>query len=369
MLTRDLKKSTDNLVVHGKLIINLSTNLDTPLRNNSLVPTAHSNGSRPSLNMSPGSSSSSAFPRATTPTPTSPPQGILMANGMMSSGPTPGRTPAAGSAGPSAVLAHANGPSVARQGTFSSFEDAQGRLPAGWERREDNLGRTYYVDHNTRTTSWNRPPAGGTSESQRHERDANTQVERQRHQNRTLPEDRTGANSPNLQQQQAGNAANAATMMATGATTAGTGELPPLWEQRHTPEGRPYFVDHNTRTTTWVDPRRQQYIRMYGGQNANNTIQQQPVSQLGPLPSGWEMRLTNTIPRLQHGTILDSLRPWIRTSPSTSVISDASLSISVHNRLSESSLANVMSKLEDHTSLKTRMPKLCANPRPTLRSA
>lgn len=35
---------------------------------------------------------------------------------------------------------------------------------------------------------------------------------------------------------------------------------------------------------------------MYG-QNANGTnttIQQQPVSQLGPLPSGWEMRLTNT---------------------------------------------------------------------------
>lgn len=65
-------------------------------------------------------------------------------------------------------------------------------------------------------------------------------------------------------------------------------------EQRTTPEGRPYFVDHNTRTTTWVDPRRQQYIRMYGN-NANNvTIQQQPVSQLGPLPSGWEMRLTST---------------------------------------------------------------------------
>ena len=28
--------------------------------------------------------------------------------------------------------------------------------------------------------------------------------------------------------------------------------------------------------------------------NSNSTIQQQPVSQLGPLPSGWEMRLTNT---------------------------------------------------------------------------
>ncbi|KAL3952953.1 hypothetical protein ACCO45_012896 [Purpureocillium lilacinum] len=32
MLTRDLKKSTDNLVVHGKLIINLSCNLTTPAR-------------------------------------------------------------------------------------------------------------------------------------------------------------------------------------------------------------------------------------------------------------------------------------------------------------------------------------------------
>ncbi len=217
-----------------------------------------------------------------------------MANGAISTAPTPGHAPAAGSAGPAAASTQANG--MPRQtGTFSSFEDAQGRLPAGWERREDNLGRTYYVDHNTRSTSWNRPSATGTVDTQRIERDANTQVERQRHQNRTLPEDRTGANSPNLQQQQQGGAvANAATMMATGATTAGTGELPPLWEQRHTPEGRPYFVDHNTRTTTWVDPRRQQYIRMYGGQNANNTIQQQPVSQLGPLPSGWEMRLTNT---------------------------------------------------------------------------
>ena len=182
---------------------------------------------------------------------------------------------------------------------MSPFEDSQGRLPAGWERREDNMGRTYYVDHNSRTTSWTRPGASGDT---RGEREAATQVERQRHQNRTLPEDRTGANSPTLQQQQqqqqqasAHQNAQNSTLMHTGATSPGTGELPPGWEQRWTPEGRPYFVDHNTRTTTWVDPRRQQYIRMYGGQNnANGTIQQQPVSQLGPLPSGWEMRLTNT---------------------------------------------------------------------------
>ena len=33
-------------------------------------------------------------------------------------------------------------------------------------------------------------------------------------------------------------------------TTAGAGPLPAGWEERYTPEGRPYYVDHNTRTTT-----------------------------------------------------------------------------------------------------------------------
>ena len=32
-------------------------------------------------------------------------------------------------------------------------------IPAGWEEKVDNLGRTYYVDHNTRTTTWTRPTA------------------------------------------------------------------------------------------------------------------------------------------------------------------------------------------------------------------
>jgi E3 ubiquitin-protein ligase NEDD4 len=286
MLTRDLKKSNDNLVVHGKLIINLSTNLSTPARQPQ-APSA--NSSRPSL----------ATPQSSTvgERPTSSASGL---NGLSPGGQTtlplrPSSMVAAGSA--NSVNGGNQAPQQPRSASqMSPFEDAQGRLPAGWERREDNLGRTYYVDHNTRTTSWNRPTQAGGGDT-RGEREAATQVERQRHQNRTLPEDRTGSNSPSLQQQQqsAAQSANAATMMHTGATTPGTGELPPGWEQRWTPEGRPYFVDHNTRTTTWVDPRRQQYIRMYGGQNnVNGTIQQQPVSQLGPLPSGWEMRLTNT---------------------------------------------------------------------------
>lgn len=30
-------------------------------------------------------------------------------------------------------------------------------LPSGWERRVTLEGRTYYVDHNTSSTSWDRP--------------------------------------------------------------------------------------------------------------------------------------------------------------------------------------------------------------------
>ncbi|KAF2972511.1 hypothetical protein GQX73_g1069 [Xylaria multiplex] len=289
MLTRDLKKSTDNLVVHGKLIINLSTNLSPSARPQ---PALSTNSSRPSL--APQASNLSGDRASERPT--------SSASGLNGTAPgaqtsLPIRTNGVNGATPANGAPSAQGRSTSQ---MSPFEDAQGRLPAGWERREDNMGRTYYVDHNSRTTSWTRPGASGDT---RGEREAATQVERQRHQNRTLPEDRTGANSPTLQQQQQQQQQQASTqqgaqnnaMMHTGATSPGTGELPPGWEQRWTPEGRPYFVDHNTRTTTWVDPRRQQYIRMYGGQNnANGTIQQQPVSQLGPLPSGWEMRLTNT---------------------------------------------------------------------------
>lgn len=33
-------------------------------------------------------------------------------------------------------------------------KDNKGPLPPGWERSIDSLGRPYYIDHNTRTTSY-----------------------------------------------------------------------------------------------------------------------------------------------------------------------------------------------------------------------
>lgn len=299
MLTRDLKKSNDNLIVHGKLIVNLSTSLGQPA--NGPVVSGHP-GSSLSVGGGSVASASNSLPPRSPVAPQGPPPEIPTENP-----PPHSATPQPVSSAPPGAQTNGGGNTLGGGGSahLSSFRDNQGMLPAGWERREDNLGRTYYVDHNTRTTTWTRPSTTYSAADQRNAMEANTQLERRAHQNRMLPEDRTGANSPSRIEATTpppaaasplSNTANAVSMMATGATTAGSGELPAGWEQRHTPEGRSYFVDHNTRTTTWVDPRRQQYIRMYGqNPNGNNTtIQTQPVSQLGALPSGWEMRLTNT---------------------------------------------------------------------------
>lgn len=280
MLTRDLKKSADNIVVHGKLIINLSTAIQTPT----------TNAPRPSSALAPTNQTAA---------------GINNLSSLASAIPTSSSrrdltAPPAG--GPAANNTATDGDANDNEQPFSSFEDQFGRLPTGWERRVDGLGRTYFVDHNTRTTTWVRP-SSNQPEQERQAAHANTvtDLERQRHNARTLPEERpppgvatpSASEPPSMPDAPPGVNANVAGMG--NATTAGSGEMPVGWEQRYTPEGRVYFVDHNTRTTTWVDPRRQQYIRMYGHTaGGSGTVQQQPVSQLGPLPSGWEMRLTNT---------------------------------------------------------------------------
>ena len=286
-ITRDLKKSNDGMNVSGRLIVVLSK-----------LPSSSQSNSRPSATASnaSASTSSSSNQRRTT---------AQAVESTLQSGSTATATATTttnnnnnNNNNTSNNNIHDN---VGRQ--YSSFEDQYGRLPPGWERRTDNFGRTYYVDHNTRTTTWKRPATDQSELERGNQLNANTELERRQHRGRTLPGNANGTNSSensSISVQVSGsnnhtpavNGAVAAAFAATGATTSGLGELPSGWEQRFTPEGRAYFVDHNTRTTTWVDPRRQQYIRTYGP--TNTTIQQQPVSQLGPLPSGWEMRLTNT---------------------------------------------------------------------------
>ncbi|CCH62217.1 hypothetical protein TBLA_0G02790 [Henningerozyma blattae CBS 6284] len=324
-ITRELKKSNDNLAVSGRLIVVLSKDQSpssasrghtshTTASNSTSTSTAagthsssHNHASRTNTNSStaPGSAAAAnnhlnnvPASRTNSHTPRPTPQAIenTLHTGAHTTSTTTNGTSTTTTTG--AAAAGASNANNARQ--YSSFEDQYGRLPPGWERRTDNFGRTYYVDHNTRTTTWKRPTLDQTETERGNQMNANTELERRQHRGRTLPgslsSESTGTSvtvqtNPNATTP-AINGAAAATFSMTNATTSGLGELPSGWEQRFTPEGRAYFVDHNTRTTTWVDPRRQQYIRTYGP--TNTTIQQQPVSQLGPLPSGWEMRLTNT---------------------------------------------------------------------------
>uniref|UniRef100_A0A8C9SPE3 E3 ubiquitin-protein ligase n=1 Tax=Scleropages formosus TaxID=113540 RepID=A0A8C9SPE3_SCLFO len=193
-------------------------------------------------------------------------------------------------------------------------------LPPGWEERQDNLGRTYFVNHNNRTTQWQRP---------------------------TIPQ-YNGVKELLLP------------------TSAG---LPPGWEEKQDSKGRVYYVNHNSRMTTWTRPLVQvplcsletTFYHLSTGKVMNgfpsslrfliyictpfNLITEQedprlkiPVhmrrrpsldpSDLGPLPPGWEERVhsdgrifyidhnTKTTqwddPRLQNSAITGPAVPYSR---------------------------------------------------------
>ncbi|KZP20836.1 HECT-domain-containing protein [Athelia psychrophila] len=355
MLTLDLKRSNDNLIVHGKLIIYLSTNIQAPITNpgpsqvngvttafanmglsggendSALALTANAAGGSVNTALSRTGSShatttdSTSNASITMPTPNLAPSASVISTAeveqqpasqpqsrpVSGSAPTAQVTPQGVTTAPTSVGAATNNSQQMRN--FNPNVDQFGPLPGNWERRIDPLGRTYYVDHNTRSTTWTRPSSNQAVNNNVQEGETN--AARDQHSRRILADDLLEANNnppavyrassagstptpavaaaaAAAQPPAAGAAAGA--IAGTGATTAGTGTLPAGWEERYTPEGRPYYVDHNTRTTTWVDPRRQTIIRVMGPNGQNNTLQPQTISQLGPLPSGWEMRLTST---------------------------------------------------------------------------
>ncbi|KAJ3096251.1 hypothetical protein HK100_005607 [Physocladia obscura] len=194
-------------------------------------------------------------------------------------------------------------PSAVGRGALSSFEDSLGPLPTGWERRTDHLGRTYYVDHNTRQTTWQRPNTASTpnTTAAANAASANTlQAERTQFNSRSLGVDRANTPAvitPHITPAPGTTPSPAAQVSAPTAT----GPLPAGWEQRVTADGRTYFVDHNTRTTTWLDPRRNKPQTNTGGSMTPGQaqayllqMQTQTAATFGPLPSGWEMRITNT---------------------------------------------------------------------------
>ncbi|XP_052894850.1 E3 ubiquitin-protein ligase Su(dx) isoform X2 [Anopheles moucheti] len=145
--------------------------------------------------------------------------------------------------------------------TRSTYWEKPQPLPAGWEQRRDPRGRVYYVDHNTRTTTWQRPNSERLMHFQ-HWQGQRQHIISQGNQRFLYPQHAQQSNSISVAHEE----------------DDGLGPLPDGWEKRVQPDNRVYFVNHKNRTTQWEDPR----------------TQGQEVSMLaeGPLPPGWEIRYT-----------------------------------------------------------------------------
>ncbi|XP_073839686.1 E3 ubiquitin-protein ligase Nedd4 isoform X35 [Musca autumnalis] len=76
---------------------------------------------------------------------------------------------------------------------------------------------------------------------------------------------------------------NAATTEPAASTT-DEEPLPPRWSMQVAPNGRTFFIDHASRRTTWIDPRNGRASPM---PNQTRRVE----DDLGPLPEGWEERV------------------------------------------------------------------------------
>ncbi|XP_059124209.1 E3 ubiquitin-protein ligase NEDD4 isoform X4 [Peromyscus eremicus] len=152
-------------------------------------------------------------------------------------------------------------------------------LPPGWEERQDVLGRTYYVNHESRRTQWKRPnPEDDPTDAE----NGNIQLQAQRAfttrrqiseevdsaDNRESPENQSSG-SGGLQacifEEQPALPVDDPTSKVPADLKAKTpvdpsndlGPLPPGWEERTHTDGRVFYINHNTKKTQWEDPRMQ----------------------------------------------------------------------------------------------------------------
>ncbi|KAJ6221143.1 hypothetical protein RDWZM_006955 [Blomia tropicalis] len=208
-----------------------------------------------------------------------------------------------------------------RKTTASSYIEGVDDLPDGWTECRTSNGRTYYMNHVTRTTQWDRPtqpassatttnttaitasynsappPASSitTNGSRSHYGRRST-----RHRNylarNQLHEAVLSALTNNANGNGTGSTATAAATTMTTTTssviagdsvTANSNDVePPMptgYEMRTTSQGQVYFY-HLERGSTWLDPRVPRELLQMENINLDELV--------GPLGSGWEVRHT-----------------------------------------------------------------------------
>ncbi|VBB29928.1 unnamed protein product [Acanthocheilonema viteae] len=136
-------------------------------------------------------------------------------------------------------------------------------LPEGWEERQDANGRTFYVNHISRTTQWMRPTRSGIES----ELDETEQEDALR---RNYESRWQGSSEEHVEDSIANLEAGLRTKFESGGRidpndgrgllpqevrSDELGELPAGWEKRFHADGRIFYIDHNTRRTQWEDPR------------------------------------------------------------------------------------------------------------------
>jgi uncharacterized protein YbdZ (MbtH family) len=158
-------------------------------------------------------------------------------------------------------------------------------LPEGWEQRVDQNGRIYYIDHNTRRTTWTRPTlASDSSTSPPGTSQTNTNTMARHH---ISDESNNDESTPSLESSTSNSTNNnrgssASRAQSTSSSSTRSDEpLPSGWEISYTDKGRMFFIDHTTKQTTWIDPR-------------TGKPSPQPAldfeKRIGSLPTGWEER-------------------------------------------------------------------------------
>uniref|UniRef100_A0A8C1W790 E3 ubiquitin-protein ligase n=1 Tax=Cyprinus carpio TaxID=7962 RepID=A0A8C1W790_CYPCA len=208
-------------------------------------------------------------------------------------------------------------------------------LPPGWEERQDNLGRTYYVNHESRTTQWHRPTIQDSQRDNEQRQETHSESQRafltrrqisehgENHERRESPEsweiitaDETtlynshSERSPppphspmeftgfceEFSRLQTGNDRRTSLTVTAEELLPTSGGLPPGWEEKQDSKGRMYYVNHNSRLTTWTPPLIQVRLSPLSRESSINS----GVSSLSQNPSGYAPPLLSPEVSPQH---------------------------------------------------------------------
>ncbi|GJQ67142.1 hypothetical protein Trydic_g21995 [Trypoxylus dichotomus] len=118
-------------------------------------------------------------------------------------------------------------------------------LPPGWEQARTLEGQVYYLNHITRTTTWEDPRKTLAAQAAAQQHQSAEQLLSSQHQVSQTPTQTS----------------TTCTGVKGGGSDVDLGPLPDGWEQAQTAEGEIYFINHQTRTTSWFDPRIPQHVQ------------------------------------------------------------------------------------------------------------